>query len=289
MRIVVTGGSGRLGLSTVSRLQAAGHSVLSVDALPSPLSGIEWLVADLRHREPAYEFLRDAEVVIHLGNHSNADRADPQTLLTENTAMNINVCQAAAELGVRRIVFASSIQAMSGGPISPHNDYPGPPVRRLPALPADGTTPPRAGNAYGLSKIFGEQLVAHHAEHHGGEGMAIRFPYLARTDNLAHRAHVRPDRKRLQAELYAWLWMEDASRLLERCATATLPGFRIYHPTGPLPADWPDAEMLAATYLADAPRRHPGRPLDALIDISALARELDWRPTPLAKLPWPGA
>jgi nucleoside-diphosphate-sugar epimerase len=284
MRIVVTGGSGRLGIPTVSRLLAAGHSLLSVDSVPCPVPGVDWSVVDLRHREPAYLFLRDAEVVIHLGNHNNAKRADHQTLLAENTAMNVNVCQAASELGVRRIVFASSIQAVSGGPILPLHQYPARPARRLPALPVDGTTPPRAGNAYGLSKIFGEQLVAHHAQHHGGEGIAIRFPYLAPDANFPHRASIRPENKTLQAELYGWLWIEDAARLLERCATMPLPGFRIYHPVGPLPADWPDAETLARTHLADAPRRQPEHPLKTIVDISALARDLDWHPTPLERI-----
>lgn len=285
MRIVVTGGSGRLGQPTVSRLLASGHSVLSVDSLPSPVPGAEWFIADLRRRESAYEFLKNAEVVIHLGNHSNAERADAQTVLTENTAMNINVCQAAAELGVRRIVFSSSVQAVSGGPVLPQSDYPAPPVRRLPALPVDGSTPTRAGNAYGLSKIFGEQLVAHHVAHHGGEGVAIRFPYLVPTAYPRNQPYFRPEREFLQSELYGWLWLPDAVRLLERCATAALPGFRIYHPTSPLPADWPDAETLARTHLADAPRRHPDRPLETLVDLSALARDLNWQPTPVEQIP----
>jgi nucleoside-diphosphate-sugar epimerase len=285
MRIVITGGSGRLGRPTVARLLAAGHSVLSVDSSPSPVAGAEWRVADLRRRESAYDFLRDAEVVIHLGNHSNAMHTDAQTLLAENTAMNVNVCQAAAELGVRRIIFSSSVQAISGGPVLPQNEYPAPTARRLPALPVDGATPPRAGNAYGLSKIFGEQLVAHHAHHHGGEGVAIRFPSLLPGTYPFRLPYQRPDSERLQAELYGWLWLDDAARLLELCATKPLPGFRIYHPAGPLPPDWPDAGTLARTHLADAPRRDPARPLETLFDLSDMVRDLGWHPTPFAQIP----
>jgi nucleoside-diphosphate-sugar epimerase len=167
----------------------------------------------------------------------------------------------------------------------PRNEYPEPPQRRLPALPVDGSTPPRAGNAYGLSKIFGEQLVAQHVQQHGGEGVAIRFPFLAPTTYPLRLPYSQPDSEHFQSELYGWLWLEDAARLLFRCATGPLPGFRIYHPAGPLPPVWPDAETLARTYLADAPRREPGRVLEALIDVSALERELGWRPTAFAEIP----
>jgi nucleoside-diphosphate-sugar epimerase len=167
----------------------------------------------------------------------------------------------------------------------PENEYPPPPARRLPALPVDGSTPPRAGNAYGLSKILGERRVARHVAHHGGEGVAIRFPFLVPAAYPRSQPYFRPGREFLQSELYGWLWLPDAVRLLELCATAALPGFRIYHPSSPLPADWPDAETLARTHLADAPRRDPGRPLETLVDLSALARDLGWQPTPVEQIP----
>lgn len=281
MRIVVTGGSGLLGKPTVSRLVASGHSVLSVDVTPSPVSGVEWLIADLLCQRTACDFLADAEVVIHLGNHNNAERVAPHRVLSENFAMNANVCQAAAALGVRRIIFSSSIQAITGGPHLPQNEYPPPYARYLPALPVDGDTPTRAGNAYGISKILGEEHVARHVARHGGEGVVIRFPFLVPNNYTLDQAYFRPEEEFLQSELYGWLWLPDAVRLLELCATAPLPGFRIYHPVSHLPADWPDAETLARTYLADAPRRHPGRRLKSLVDLTTLAGDLKWYPTPL--------
>lgn len=279
MRIVVTGGSGFLGTRTVTLLAAAGHQVVSVDATPSREPGVEWHVADLRRRETPYAFLRGADVVIHLANHNNARKGDAQTVLAENTAMNTNVFQAAVELGVRRLVFASSVQAMSGGPVMPDLDYPAPSARRLPALPVDGSTPARAGNAYGQSKIFGELLLARHAELDGAEAIAIRFPFISRNPARMRQWFV-PDNTFNACELFGWLWVDDAARLLLACATAeSLPGFRIYHPSGPLPPDWPDAETMARTHLVDAPRHRPDDKLEALIDISAITRDLGWTPS----------
>lgn len=285
MRIVVTGGSGFLGSRTVAAFAAAGHHVVSVDTTPPSEQTIDWRVADLRRREAPYEFLRGAEVLVHLANHSNARKADAQTVLAENTAMNVNVFQAASELGVRRVLFASSIQAMSDGPRPPSEAYPPPGLRQLPALPADGRTPARAGNAYGQSKIFGELLLADLSRLAGLETVAIRFPYIT-PDPRRDLRWRKPDSPHSGAEFHAWLWLEDAARLLIAAAEApALPGFRIYLPTGPLPPDWPDAETLALTHLPDAPRREPGARLAALIDLSALEHDLAWSPTPWARLP----
>lgn len=283
MRIVVTGGSGFLGSRTVSFLAAAGHQVVSVDATPSSEPGVEWHVADLRRRESPYGFLRGAAALIHLANHSHSRKADAQTVLAENTAMNTNVFQSAVELGVGRLVFASSVQAMSGGPLQTSQEYPEPPERRLPPLPVTGDSPAHAGNTYGLSKVFGELLLAHYVEHARVEAVAIRFPFINGQAGAVPK-WFHPRARHLAAEFFGWLWIDDAARLLLACTTApSLPGFRIYHPSGPLPADWPSAEALAGTHLADAPRRRPGEPLDTLIDNSALAHELGWRATPLPK------
>jgi nucleoside-diphosphate-sugar epimerase len=282
MRIVVTGGSGFLGSRTIHFLAAAGHEVLCMDTAPAREPGVEWRVCDLRRREFAYEGLRGADVVIHLANHSNAQKTDAQTVLSENVAMNANVFQAASELGVRRVIFSSSVQAISGGPLMPGSEYPPPEKRKIGALPYAGDSPARAGNAYGQSKIFGEELLAYHVERREGalEGVSVRFPFISR-DPRRLRRWFKPDIEHHAAELFSWLWIDDAARLLQACVDAKeLPGHRIYFPAGPLPPDWPDAESLAQTYFARAPRRRPGEALRSLIDITAVTAELGWSPTP---------
>lgn len=282
MRIVVTGGAGFLGSRTVHFLAEAGHEIVCVDATASRHPKAEWRVADLRRRESPYDCLRGADAVIHLANHSNATKADAQTVLTENTAMNVNVFQAAAELGVRRVVFSSSIQAMSGGPVSPGNDYPRPGRREIPPLPLAGDAPPRAGNAYGQSKIFGEQLLAYHVRKSAGglEGVSVRFPFISR-DPARMRRWFTADSEFASSEYYTWIWIDDAARLLQACVeTEPLPGYRTYFPVGLLPPGWPDAETLARTTLSEAPRRNPDGTLETIVDISEITRDLGWRPTP---------
>lgn len=279
MRIVITGGTGFLGRHTVALAVAAGHEIVAVDSKPAEVPGAKFLEANLLDREAARAFLAGADALIHLGNHSHAGCADAQTVLAENTAMNANVFYAAVERDVPRIVFASSIQAMSGGPLMPGLRYPPPPLRRLPALPVNGDTPAHAGNAYGIGKVFGEQLLALLARQNELQAVAIRFPWLASPAHSKHRAWERATRLSRQAELFAWLRVEEAARLLLACVVSPLPGFRIYQPTEPLPPDWPDAESLADEHLPDAPRHHPGKPLTCLVDISRITQETGWAPS----------
>jgi UDP-glucose 4-epimerase len=284
MRIVVTGGSGYLGAHTVSVLARSGHQVVSLDTTPCPHREVEWHVVDLRRREAPYPYLRDTDIVLHLANHNTARKADAQTVLTENVAMNAHVFEASAELGVRRLVFASSIQAMSGGPLMPGEQYAPYAPENFPTLPIDGDTPGRAGNVYGLSKVFGEQHLAQLAGRRVRECIAVRFPFLAMAP--ARLRQWRPEHPHAIAEAYAWLWIEDATRLLlALCTAEALPGYRVYHPAGPLLPDWPEVETLAQRFMPGAARRNTGQKLTSFFDLKPLERELGWRPTPWSQIP----
>jgi nucleoside-diphosphate-sugar epimerase len=282
MRIVITGGAGFLGTHAVALAVAAGHRVVAVDITPAEIPGAESIHADLLDCDAVRTVLAGADAVVHLGNHCNVHRAEAHALLAENTVMNANVFYAAAGHGVRHVVFASSIQAVSGGPTPPGLRYLPAPERRLPALPLDGDTPANAGNAYGLGKVFGEQLLAQLAGHHPLHAIAVRLPWLVSPEQSKNLSWENPAHIHRQAEIYTWLRVEDAARLLLACVSAPLPGFRVYQPAMPLPADWPDAETLARQYLPDAPRRRPGVPLTRLVDISRITRETGWTPSPRA-------
>jgi nucleoside-diphosphate-sugar epimerase len=264
-----------------------GAEVLATDRLVRPGMPVRVRVADILNREVCYDLTEGVDVLIHLANHANTySGADAQTLLGENITMNMNLFQAAAEQGVRRIVFSSSVQAISG---RRHNVEEGDvPPSELPYLPLDGDVRHNPGNPYALSKVLAEEQLRYFAKVHGMETVAVRFPGLFKRANLerwlAYRGrgrhwlhhHMQLD------EGFAYLITEDAGALLAvlaLLADKSLPGFRIYFPAAPATQPPVPVADLVAKFYPNVPLRRPLEGMKGLVDTSALEQETGWSPT----------
>ena len=163
MRIVVTGGSGRIGTYVVRELVQAGHEVTNLDVTLAERLECRGLRVDLTDTGQVYPALAGAEAVVHLGAWANAGKVpDPRTY-GDNVTGTFNVFQAGADLGIRRIVSASSAQV--------YGFAQAPPVY----VPADEDHPLRPVNCYALSKIAGEQAAAYFGAQRGLEILSFRF------------------------------------------------------------------------------------------------------------------
>ena len=150
-KVVVTGGSGRLGQFVIRDLLAHGYQVLSLDRVP-PREKLcmSWLV-DLCHAGDLFEALRDAYGIIHLGAYQAPNLAPDAETLSNNVSASYNVLRSAADMGVNKLVMASSTAAF--GFIYAYKlwapDY----------LPLDENHPSKPQDSYGLSKVLGEQIA----------------------------------------------------------------------------------------------------------------------------------
>ena len=172
MRLIVTGGSGKLGRSVVRDLLEHGHEVLNVDRVADPHGPAPFLPADLTDFGQTLEALSGAEVladpdaVVHLAAIPSPTHATPDVVFATNIRSTHTVFSAAARLGLRRVVWASS-ETTLGTPFGEG----APPTY----TPVDESHPLRPESSYALSKVLGEEMARQFSRRSGLPIIGLRF------------------------------------------------------------------------------------------------------------------
>jgi UDP-glucose 4-epimerase len=148
-RVLVTGASGFVGAALTSTLLRQGRSVRAATRDPKKLSAAGSLevaaLPDLRQTIDWGPLLQHVGAVVHLAGiaHVGAN-VDTAVYDRVNHVATKELVAACARAGVRRLVFVSSVRAQSG-PSAPHV--------------LKETDAPRPSEAYGESKLLGEEAV----------------------------------------------------------------------------------------------------------------------------------
>jgi nucleoside-diphosphate-sugar epimerase len=164
-RICVTGASGKAGRAVVRDLLEHGYDVAATDVAASRAdieSGM--LRAELTDYGQAVETLRGVDAVVHLANIPAPGIYTPAVTFSANITMNFNVFQAAAELGLSRVVWASS-ETTLGLPFEVPPRY----------APVDEDHYPLPTTTYALSKVASETIAGQIARWSGIPFIALRF------------------------------------------------------------------------------------------------------------------
>ena len=161
MKIVVTGGAGRLGRSTLEALARAGHEVICIDRVPAPDFAGRQVDVDLLHPSAFSNFVADErpDAIVHLAAIAVPFSAPEAVTLETNSRLAFTVLDAAREHGVARVLAASSPTVIGYG--SPTGWTPD-------ILPIDERHGTRPWNAYALSKQLVESMVAMFARQQTG-------------------------------------------------------------------------------------------------------------------------
>lgn len=154
MRIVVTGGLGRLGRSVVHELVGRDHRVLVADIHAGPVpAGVDLLPVDLTQPADAYAAIArcSADAVIHLAGIAEPFSRPEHTLFRINALGTFHVVEAALAMGVGTVVYAGSPTPIGyGSPTGWLPEY----------LPIDEEHSLRPWHAYSVSKLVGEEILA---------------------------------------------------------------------------------------------------------------------------------
>jgi len=147
-RILITGASGFVGRALVNDLANAGHAVRAAMRQPAdifPRSVEVVAVSDLTRPVEWRALLKGTDTVVHLAGIAHAGPGIAEDAYDRvNRQATAELAGTAKAMGIRHLVFMSSIRAQSG-----------------PSAIADQTevSPPHPTDAYGRSKLAAEEAV----------------------------------------------------------------------------------------------------------------------------------
>lgn len=195
--VLVTGAKGNIGAYFAEH---AGHDlklrlgVRKIDDDARKLERFGELVEmDLDNLEGLKKVCKGIDTVVHLAGEASPE-ATWDSLLSANVVGSYNMMVAAKAAGCRRLIYASSIHAISGYPSD---------------VQVKSTDPVNPGDLYGVSKCFAEALGRYMAEREQLSVICIRIGAF-QPDSTA----LAPEGSKM---LDAWVSQRDLTHLIECC------------------------------------------------------------------------
>ena len=166
-RVAVTGGSGRLGRYVVRHLApVCDVTVIDIEA---GYGGVR--LCDVRDIDAVRGVLTGCQAVVHLAALDDGVVEEEEAYVDINLRGTWNVLQASEELGVSRVVLASSVAALGIGADNPPGVLP---------LPVETELRPR--RAYGMTKKVAEQFARAFVDRGHLEVICLRPSLVAQPD-----------------------------------------------------------------------------------------------------------
>ncbi|MFS8048735.1 NAD-dependent epimerase/dehydratase family protein [Rhizobium sp. BR 314] len=259
-RILFTGGSGKAGRHTVPWLVDAGYEVHNVDLVPLDSPGVTNLQADVTDAGQVYNALTMHRDFPDLDRGKGAQPFDavvhfaaiPRILIKPdnetfriNTMSTYNVIEAAAKLGIKKIIIASSETTYGVCFAEGHRDF-----HRFP-LEEDYDVNPM--DSYGLSKVVNEKTARAFAERFGIDIYALRIGNVIEPHEYERFPDFFADssiRKRI-----AWSYIDarDLGQIVHLCIEKNGLGFQVFNAANDtVSANTPSRE-LAAEHFPNVP------------------------------------
>ncbi len=261
MRIFFTGGSGKAGRHVVPYLLAQGHRVLNADLVPLAHDGVDNLTLDVTDSGQVFNALtsyanlgelepggppRGFDAVVHFA-------AVPRILLrTDNECFRVNtmgtyaVIEAAAKLGVPKIVIASSETTygvcFADGRASPHY------------LPVDEEYDVDPMDSYALSKVCNEATARAFQRRTGADIYALRIGNVIEPHEYGMFDGFREAPETRRRNLFNYMDARDLGQIVDLCLRKDGLGFQIFNA-----ANSGNAPDIPAPELAE--RFFPGTPI----------------------------
>lgn len=202
-KIVVTGGSGKLGEWVIKDLVQHGYNVLNVDSKAPKENLCDTIYADLKNLGEAYGVLQNADAVIHLAAIPVAFLYPNEVTFQNNVMTTYNILEAAVGLGIKKAVIASSETAYG---IGFAKDLHAPQY-----VPLDEEHPLLAEDPYGLSKIVSENIAESFHRRTGIQIACLRIGYVHTKEMFKDYPEFNKDPKQRVRNLWNYIDVRDAA------------------------------------------------------------------------------
>lgn len=169
MKVLITGGTGLLGINLAGLLAKRGDDVTIIsrgitESVNVP-GNVTVLSSDMKDKNRVYDVVKGFEIVYHFAAlipHHGRENISADDMWKANVLMTENVMAAARHNGIHKIVFSSSMTVYDSGNNSPVSED-------MPLLPV---------TEYALSKKTAEDLVRQYSSDGKVKGLIIRYPGL---------------------------------------------------------------------------------------------------------------
>jgi nucleoside-diphosphate-sugar epimerase len=259
MRIVVTGGAGRLGQLTSRELVAYGHDVLALDRTPIPNRVCPSSLVDLSQAQELASLFERADAVIHLARRrfpytSNGFEPGSRTWkipdvfgdaenFSYNLTISYNVVAAAFAAGVKKLVMGSSLTIYGFY-------YP----TRFAApeyLPVDEAHPLSPQDPYSVTKLAGERICDAFVRRSNMQIASLRFAGISADFTQQNLLDRRKNPLRWAGPLWTYIDVRDAAVACRLAAERDFSGHEPFNICAPNTIMTKATAELAKEYFPD--------------------------------------
>jgi nucleoside-diphosphate-sugar epimerase len=280
-KVVVTGGSGKLGRACVRDLVAHGHDVLNVDLVPPPRPlGGAFTRADLTDLAQALDALSGidervggragrVEAVVHLAAIPAPGLYTNEVTFRTNTLSTYNVFEAARRAGVKNVVWASS-ETVLGLPFDTPPPY----------VPVDEDYPGRPESAYSLSKLLGERMAEQFCRWDPAmKIIGLRFSNVMEPTDYERFPKFDENPRSRKWNLWAYIDARDGAQAIRRAMEAPITGADVFViANADTVMSRPNAELLAEVFPGVPVKKRDLGTNETLLSIDKARRVLGYEP-----------
>jgi len=225
MRIIVTGGSGKLGRAVVAELLDHGHEVWNVDLVLSREPATRFTRIDLTDFGQVYELFRGIDEgwpsidgIVHLAAIPGPAQVPNAALFANNVVSDFNVFSAARHAGIRNVVWASS-ETVLGLPFDTPPPY----------APLDEEYAVRPETAYSLGKALDEEMARQFCRWDPDLKMiGLRFSNVMEPADYAAFPAFDTDAQLRKWNLWGYIDARDGAQAVRKALEFSTPGLEVF-------------------------------------------------------------